>query len=93
MEGQEQQQNSDVHTELDLAIASPGDFSLMLQDLGDDLDGMLELGVNTNMGNTGGTSSAAAEQGNNDNQGRAEWPRRRHNREQILQLEAYTINY
>ncbi|KAM0902748.1 hypothetical protein ACQ4PT_019048 [Festuca glaucescens] len=89
MEGQwGHEHNGNVNTGLDLGIGSPGEYSLMLQDLSVDLDGLLGLGENTNMGNNGDASTTAAEQDNsNDNERRADWRRRRHNRDQVHQLE------
>ncbi|KAM0911556.1 hypothetical protein ACQ4PT_013384 [Festuca glaucescens] len=89
MEGQwGHEHNGNVNAGLDLGIGSPGEYSLMLQDLSVDLDGLLGLGENTNMGNNGDASTTAAEQDNsNDNERRADWRRRRHNRDQVHQLE------
>ncbi|CAM0946207.1 unnamed protein product [Alopecurus aequalis] len=98
MNGEWQQFNSDVHPELDLAIASPGELNLILQDLGDDFGGVLGLGPNTPMGNTGDASAAAAAAADQDSNGgetqseqrtAAGRPnRKRHDRDQIIELEA-----
>ena len=61
MDGQQQHHNGYVHPEVDLPIASPGEFNLILQDLGDDFGGLLELETNTNMGNTADATTAAAD--------------------------------
>jgi hypothetical protein len=94
MDGQWPQENSDAHTDYDRAMGSPSEYNLMLQDLGDDFDGLLGLGGNTNMGNTGDASAAAtAEQDNNGNQRKVQWRGRRRNGERTRQLEAYTIYF
>ncbi|KAM0902745.1 hypothetical protein ACQ4PT_019046 [Festuca glaucescens] len=80
MDGQWPQENSDVR---------PSQYNLMLQDpAGDDLAGVLGPGQNTNMGNTGDASAAAAGQDNSGNQRKAEWNRKHHKREQIQIFEA-----
>ncbi|KAK1615992.1 hypothetical protein QYE76_021509 [Lolium multiflorum] len=75
MEGQwEQEKNDDVNTGLDVGIGSHGEYSLMLQDLRVDLDDLLGLGKNTNMGKNGDASTTTAEQDNsNDSARRADW--------------------
>ncbi|KAK1615991.1 hypothetical protein QYE76_021508 [Lolium multiflorum] len=89
MEGQwEQEPNDDVNTELVLGIGSPGEYSMMLQDLRVDPDGLLGLVKNTNMGKNGDASTTAIEQDNsNDTTRRADWSGRHHNRDQVHQLE------
>ena len=98
MDGELPQQNSDVHPpEFDIAIGSPGDYHLILQDLDVELDDMLGPEANTDMGNTGDADAAAAgEQDNNNNGGETESDQRgparrskRHSREQLVQLEEY----
>ncbi|CAM0946208.1 unnamed protein product [Alopecurus aequalis] len=95
MDGELPQQNSVVHPEPDLAIASPVDYNLMFEDLGDEWDIMLGLGENTNVGNTGDGNAAAAEQDHNGGETQSgqrtaarRFNRKRRDREQILQLEA-----
>jgi hypothetical protein len=96
MDGQREQENNDVRTELGLAIASPGDDNLMSQDHGGVLDGHLGLGANTNTGNTGDASATATEQDSGETRGHERAAARRstnrHNREQITKLEAYVCN-
>jgi hypothetical protein len=95
MEGQwEQEKNDDVNTGLDVGIGSHGEYSLMLQDLRVDLDGLLGLGKNTNMCKNGDASTTTAEQDNsNDSARRADWSGRCHNRDQVHQLEMYTVHH
>uniref|UniRef100_A0ACD5ZL64 Uncharacterized protein n=1 Tax=Avena sativa TaxID=4498 RepID=A0ACD5ZL64_AVESA len=86
MDGQWPQQNSHG---ADLTMISYGQYNIMSQDHGDDFDGHLGVGHNTNMGNTG--AAAAADQAGDSSGGETagrRHNRKRHKREQIQILEA-----